>query len=310
VTDDGGETVIYGHDDAGWTLDGYVLPRLASGLLFATEVEPDDPRFERLRPNLFDAIQHRASDDDDAPGGWANAHPQWSGQWDADSWQYDGDGYSIMVDWAQEADPTGQAPHDTVFIGVYSSSFMEHGAGRACPSTSAARASERRGPRSSGWCATPTRTRARSCPCWWSSTASSAARTPHERANLAPAAILAEDRERKPPRTAVSGCLKLAPGLHYRRQHGQTPGGGTMDGVNKSVSKMEKASDTLSGAMTDALRFLRAEGVVFAGANVTRRGSVVRVAASTLRALERRDLCTLSVGPDGGIMARFRDEDE
>ncbi len=33
-----GEIVIEGHDFAGWTLDGYVLPRLASGLHFAEEV--------------------------------------------------------------------------------------------------------------------------------------------------------------------------------------------------------------------------------------------------------------------------------
>ena len=29
---------IEGEDVAGWTLDGYVIPRLASGLIFATEV--------------------------------------------------------------------------------------------------------------------------------------------------------------------------------------------------------------------------------------------------------------------------------
>jgi hypothetical protein len=29
--------VIEGHDSAGWTLDGYVIPRLASGLIFAEE---------------------------------------------------------------------------------------------------------------------------------------------------------------------------------------------------------------------------------------------------------------------------------
>ena len=32
--------VIRGEDDHGWTLDGYVIPRLASGLRFATEVSP------------------------------------------------------------------------------------------------------------------------------------------------------------------------------------------------------------------------------------------------------------------------------
>ena len=31
--------VIVGYDQQGWTLDGYVIPRLASGLIFATEVK-------------------------------------------------------------------------------------------------------------------------------------------------------------------------------------------------------------------------------------------------------------------------------
>jgi len=29
---------ITGHDSAGWTLDGYVIPRLASALIFAKEL--------------------------------------------------------------------------------------------------------------------------------------------------------------------------------------------------------------------------------------------------------------------------------
>jgi hypothetical protein len=33
-----GIVTIQGSDNAGWTLDGYVLPRLASGLLFGIEV--------------------------------------------------------------------------------------------------------------------------------------------------------------------------------------------------------------------------------------------------------------------------------
>jgi hypothetical protein len=36
--DDDGDVVISGTDNAGWTLDGYVLPRLSSGLMFGTEV--------------------------------------------------------------------------------------------------------------------------------------------------------------------------------------------------------------------------------------------------------------------------------
>ena len=31
--------LIYGEDKAGWTLDGYVIPRLASGLIYPQEVE-------------------------------------------------------------------------------------------------------------------------------------------------------------------------------------------------------------------------------------------------------------------------------
>jgi len=36
--DPDGTIWISGHDSAGWTLDGYVIPRLASGLIFATEI--------------------------------------------------------------------------------------------------------------------------------------------------------------------------------------------------------------------------------------------------------------------------------
>jgi hypothetical protein len=35
---DGDTVVISGTDNAGWTMDGYVIPRLASGLLWATEM--------------------------------------------------------------------------------------------------------------------------------------------------------------------------------------------------------------------------------------------------------------------------------
>lgn len=31
--------MIEGHDDSGWTLSGYVIPRLASGLIGCQEVE-------------------------------------------------------------------------------------------------------------------------------------------------------------------------------------------------------------------------------------------------------------------------------
>ena len=43
-----GQTVIGGRDAAGWTLDAYVLPRLASGLYFATEIDLSHPAFKEL----------------------------------------------------------------------------------------------------------------------------------------------------------------------------------------------------------------------------------------------------------------------
>jgi hypothetical protein len=42
VVDLGYQRLIYGHDNAGWTLDGYVIPRLASGLHRAIEVTLTD----------------------------------------------------------------------------------------------------------------------------------------------------------------------------------------------------------------------------------------------------------------------------
>ncbi len=39
---DGGSIFIHGEDVAGWTLDGYVIPRLASGLYFAREIKAVD----------------------------------------------------------------------------------------------------------------------------------------------------------------------------------------------------------------------------------------------------------------------------
>jgi hypothetical protein len=35
--------VIAGEDNAGWTLDGYVLPRLASGLIWGEEIDLSHP---------------------------------------------------------------------------------------------------------------------------------------------------------------------------------------------------------------------------------------------------------------------------
>jgi hypothetical protein len=42
------QTVIAGRDHAGWTLEGYVIPRLGSGLYFATEIDLSRPALKRL----------------------------------------------------------------------------------------------------------------------------------------------------------------------------------------------------------------------------------------------------------------------
>lgn len=46
-------TVIAGRDNAGWTLDGYVIPRLASGLISAKEIDLSHPIMKLVpeRPN-------------------------------------------------------------------------------------------------------------------------------------------------------------------------------------------------------------------------------------------------------------------
>ena len=40
--------MIGGRDVAGWTLDAYVIPRLASGLYFATEIDLSHPALKQL----------------------------------------------------------------------------------------------------------------------------------------------------------------------------------------------------------------------------------------------------------------------
>lgn len=41
-------TIIEGRDDAGWTLNDYVLPRLASGLYFGEEIDLSHPAMKGL----------------------------------------------------------------------------------------------------------------------------------------------------------------------------------------------------------------------------------------------------------------------
>ena len=38
-----GRIIVHGRDDHGWTLDGYVIPRLASGLIVAEEFPLGEP---------------------------------------------------------------------------------------------------------------------------------------------------------------------------------------------------------------------------------------------------------------------------
>jgi hypothetical protein len=71
---------ITGFDNAGWTLDGYVLPRLASGMYFGTEIyeealSGDELEAERLRrAKAYTAYVRECSDN------LCEAHnmPMWS----------------------------------------------------------------------------------------------------------------------------------------------------------------------------------------------------------------------------------------
>jgi hypothetical protein len=46
-----GQAVITGRDHAGWTLEGYVIPRPGSGLYFTTEIDLSRPAL-RTAPRL------------------------------------------------------------------------------------------------------------------------------------------------------------------------------------------------------------------------------------------------------------------
>lgn len=50
---------IEGHDVAGWTLDGYVIPRLQSGLYGAHEIPAGESRRKRLRGHAARVAAHR-----------------------------------------------------------------------------------------------------------------------------------------------------------------------------------------------------------------------------------------------------------
>ena len=55
--------VIAGEDFAGWTLDGYVIPRLGSGLIWATEIAADDPLVAEVEFPSEERLIHQAQRD-------------------------------------------------------------------------------------------------------------------------------------------------------------------------------------------------------------------------------------------------------
>jgi len=59
----------------------------------------------------------------------------------------------------------------------------------------------------------------------------------------------------------------------------------------------------LTPKMQQILDLVTKRGGMFAGHDVDDRGWQINVPASTLRALEKRGLITLSISPDGGMMA-------
>ncbi len=53
---EGGKTYIEGADRGGWTLDGYVIPRLGSGMLYCEEIlEDDDAEHDRFVEDCYNA---------------------------------------------------------------------------------------------------------------------------------------------------------------------------------------------------------------------------------------------------------------
>jgi hypothetical protein len=52
--------VVSGRDKAGWTLDAYVLPRLASGLIFGTEIDLSHPALKEI-PVINEAFRRETA---------------------------------------------------------------------------------------------------------------------------------------------------------------------------------------------------------------------------------------------------------
>lgn len=66
----GGHVLVAGFDHAGWSRDEYVLPRLASGLIFPAEAGPDENRYDIVLNLFYEGYRTMADDldDQDFPG--------------------------------------------------------------------------------------------------------------------------------------------------------------------------------------------------------------------------------------------------
>lgn len=71
VAVDGNEVTVAGRDVAGWTLDGYVIPRLRSGMIAAREVDNREARAQRASDALFGSAKMTHED-----GTLYGDHPQ------------------------------------------------------------------------------------------------------------------------------------------------------------------------------------------------------------------------------------------
>ena len=80
---DGGSIWISGTDSAGWTLDGYVIPRLASGLWFATEVVPMPGLSAKMTAHVTDLgeIVLREAGASACQEGYGTTDPFWVGHY-------------------------------------------------------------------------------------------------------------------------------------------------------------------------------------------------------------------------------------
>jgi hypothetical protein len=80
---DGGNIWINGVDSMGWTLDGYVIPRLASGLWFAKEVVPMPGLSAKMTAHVTDLGETMLTEAgrDACQEGYGTTDPFWVGHY-------------------------------------------------------------------------------------------------------------------------------------------------------------------------------------------------------------------------------------